>query len=371
MNNDKKKLYILSCIYAGALLTLCCILGSTYLKLALAVFSAVFFLLFNTFIKKRSIKAIEHRQVLTIMTVSALMFIGIFFITGLKFGFYKTTFQTGFLWQFIIPITITIAFSEKIREKMLAQQDKFASAISYFSLCLIDIFLLIENDIFKKFESFNNLVSMIIFPTITANILYHFISKRYGALPNIIYKILIFTFPFFTPSEPAVPEALLAFAKLLLPLILMMFIRSLYVKRQKKVSRRAKAVGTALTAITIFLMAGIVMLISCQFRFGLLVIATESMTGEIDKGDAIIYEQYDCQIIKEGQVLVFNKNKQKTVHRVVDIENINGQTRYYTKGDANDGNDVGYITNEDIVGVLKLKIKYLGYPTILVRELFK
>lgn len=371
MNSDKKKLYILSCVFAGALLVLCCILESAFLKPAVAVFSAVFFLLFNTFIKKRSIKAIEHRQVLAIMAVSALMFIGVFFVTGLKFGFYKTSFKTSYLWQFIIPIIVAIIFSEKIREILLAQQNKFSNIISYLSLCLIDVLLLSEPIASQKFENFNNLISMVVFPTLTANILYHFISKRYGALPNIVYKILIFTFYYFTPSEPAMPEALLAFAKLSLPLMLMAFIRSLYVKRQKRVTHKAKALERALTIISVVLMTGFVMLISCQFRFGILVIATESMTGAINKGDAVIYEQYDDQNIKEGQILVFNKNKQKTVHRVVDIEKINGQTHYYTKGDANDGNDVGYITEEDIIGVLKLKIKYLGYPTILARELFE
>ena len=95
------------------------------------------------------------------------------------------------------------------------------------------------------------------------------------------------------------------------------------------------------------------------------------MTGEIDKGDAVIYEQYEGRGISKGQIIVFKKNSTTVIHRVVDIKNINGVTRYYTKGDANESEDSGYIVSGDIIGIVDLKIKYIGYPTIWVRSLFE
>ena len=59
------------------------------------------------------------------------------------------------------------------------------------------------------------------------------------------------------------------------------------------------------------------------------------------------------------------------IHRVEKIENVDGVIRYYTKGDANESMDSGYITDAHIVGVINLKIKYIGYPTLWVRSLFK
>jgi signal peptidase I len=58
------------------------------------------------------------------------------------------------------------------------------------------------------------------------------------------------------------------------------------------------------------------------------------------------------------------------VHRVVDIKEVNGVIRYYTKGDANKQKDTGYVVKEDIVGVVKFKVKYIGYPTLALREMF-
>jgi signal peptidase len=112
------------------------------------------------------------------------------------------------------------------------------------------------------------------------------------------------------------------------------------------------------------------MVISNQFFIGTYVIATESMTGELNKGDAAIYERYDDQTITEGQVIAFEKNGIVVIHRVVDIQIINGQTRYFTKGDANEGLDSGFIFDSNIIGLINFKIPYIGYPTLWLRSLF-
>ena len=146
-------------------------------------------------------------------------------------------------------------------------------------------------------------------------------------------------------------------------------ISSLFEKKKKNAVQKGKKLSVIGTVIVIILIISGIMLISCQFRFGAIVIATESMTGEINKGDMIIYERYDGQTIKEGQVIVFQKNQNNIVHRVVEIEHIGGEVRYITKGDANDGVDLGYITDKDIVGLTDMKVAYIGFPTLWLREL--
>ena len=134
--------------------------------------------------------------------------------------------------------------------------------------------------------------------------------------------------------------------------------------------KRKSKFGAALGIIALVLMTGVVMLISNHFKYGTLVIASESMTGEINKGDALVFEQYDGQTVKEDDVLVFNKDYTVYVHRVVEIERINGVNRYYTKGDANESRDSGYITDADIIGIGKMKVPYVGYPTLWLRNIF-
>jgi signal peptidase len=95
------------------------------------------------------------------------------------------------------------------------------------------------------------------------------------------------------------------------------------------------------------------------------------MTGELNRGDVAITFKYTDQPISEGQVVAFEQNDRVVIHRVVKIEVINGQRRYYTKGDANDDIDSGFITDSNIVGLVDNKIPFLGYPTLWMRSLFE
>ena len=113
------------------------------------------------------------------------------------------------------------------------------------------------------------------------------------------------------------------------------------------------------------------MLISCQFKYGILVIGSGSMTGTLNKGDAVFYERFDGdKEIDVGDVIIFKQNDKKIVHRVVDKKTVNGEIRYTTKGDANGQNDDDYITNNDVVGVSKFRILYIGYPSIWIRDMY-
>ena len=120
------------------------------------------------------------------------------------------------------------------------------------------------------------------------------------------------------------------------------------------IDRRKVLIGNSFLFI---IMTFFIMLISCQFSFGILVIGSRSMTGTIDKGDAVVFEKHTDKSISIGQVIVFKNNDVKTIHRVVDIRRVNGVLRYYTKGDANEKMDVGYITDSDIYGTVLFKIK--------------
>ena len=58
------------------------------------------------------------------------------------------------------------------------------------------------------------------------------------------------------------------------------------------------------------------------------------------------------------------------VHRVVDIQVINGITRYITKGDANEDVDAGYVVDSEIVGLINHRLPFFGYPSLWLRNLF-
>ena len=329
------------------------------------------------FIKKRNILSINKGQVLLIVAVAALVFVMIYYLTGLKFGFYKNPYRltlTNFF-KYVLPIAAIIVTTEIIRYVMVAQKSRAAHMLCYLSCVVAELLICSNLPSVTSFNRFMDLVAGALFPALVANFLYNYLSRRYGMYPNIAFRAIITLHAYLIPVTSGIAESLVHLFKMFLPIVIFLFVDSLYEKRRRyalgNTSRFWRFMSKLLTAVVVIIMIGTIMLVSNQFRYGALVIATESMTGELDKGDVVIFESFEGQHIPEGQVIVFEKYNTTVVHRVVDIKIINGIARYYTKGDANEDNDMGYITNAEIVGLVNYKIPTVGYPTLWLRSLFQ
>ena len=147
---------------------------------------------------------------------------------------------------------------------------------------------------------------------------------------------------------------------------------SIYNKDNKVVSVQQKKKDIIVSIIICLIILIIVMLVSCQFKFGLLVIGSDSMFGTINKGDIILYERYDeDDKIETGDIIVFLYEDTKIVHRIEDQRLMGAEMRYYTKGDANIQKDDGYRKREDIIGKVKFRIPYIGYLTLWINNLIE
>ena len=371
MYQDKKILYtVSSLIPAGLLLAWLLPDGGRMLAAILLLPAAI---LLSLLVRKRSILSYNKGQVLMLIAVISVMFLVLLYLSGLHFGFWKTIYPLSLqnFGRYILPITVIIVASEAIRRILRAQNDRAADVLGYLIGVLSEVLIVSSLTGIRTFNQFMDVMGMTLFPAITANLLYHYLSKRYGLYPNLVYRLATTLYPYFIPVIPAMPDSLLSFIMLLLPLAVWMFIDMLYERKRQFARHRKPIVSYILIGLTMILMLSLVMLISNQFRFRSLVIATESMTGELNKGDAVVFEKYDGQVILVGQIVVFEQHNSLFVHRVVDIKHIDGEMQYFTKGDANDSPDSGYRTVSEIAGTVKFKIPYLGYPTLWMRSLFE
>ena len=372
---DKIKLYISSSsILAILLLLLFTPGGSGRILAALLLLPAA--IVIHLVVKKRVILSIYKNQVAMLMGAIGALYLMFYFVTGLHFGFLKTGygFQLDVILRLTIPIAVIIVTTEVIRHILVAQKDRLASVICFFICLTADILIVSTISGINTFSTFMDVIGLTLFPGILFNLLYNYLSVRYGILPCLIYRAITVWSLYLIPYASGIPDSLVGMIQLLLPIAIYFFIDSLYEKRRRyalgEKSFAHKTVSHVLTALAVIIMVGTVMLVSNQFKYGALVIATDSMTGSINKGDVVIMEKYDTQAIEKGQVIVFASGKAMFVHRVVDIEIINGSPRYYTQGDANEDRDSGFRTKNDIVGLVDHKIPSIGYPTLWLRSLF-
>jgi signal peptidase I len=328
-------------------------------------------------LKKRNAFSIHKRQVTFIMIVFSLLYLGILYFIGLFSGFKMAKIFLSFetLITIIFPLVIIIISSEVIRKIFLAQQIKFykfnlSLIFTFISMVMIDLVLYINIYDLYNLEKFWESLSYVFLSSISCNLLYNYVSSRYGSKGIISYRLITYLYGYIIPIVPDVYIFFNSFFRMLYPYLIYIILEEKYVEKDYAISNLERRSNLVTNIFLLLVMLLIIMLISCQFKYGIIVVGSHSMRNSLNVGDAIVYENYDGEIINKGQVIVFNYNEMQTIHRVVDIKNVNGEYRFYTKGDANTKMDNDYRTIDEIKGLVKLKIKYIGYPTLWVYKLF-
>lgn len=380
MKKEKIKIYILELLLI-ILLFFALFASNIFTRKILALTMLIYVLIVFLFLKKRKISSIYKKQIRILMLIFATIYLGVFYLMGFYFGFVKAKVLLSLwtLFEFIVPLTIIITCSEIIRRIFLSQNASitikskkidFSLILTYISMVLID--LLIYTGVYElnNIDSLLTIVGFVLFASLSCNLLYNYISKRYGSVGIIIFRLITILFVYIIPVTPNVYIFFRSFLRMLYPYLIYLILEKLYSKNDFAVAYNDKKKAVVGNTILIVVITIFIMLISCQFKYGILVIGSNSMTGTLNKGDAIIFEQYDNQQIQKGQVIIFEYNKMQTIHRVIEIKKVNGEIRYYTKGDANKEKDKGYITNKKIQGLVRLRIRYIGQPTLWVRNLF-
>ena len=378
MNREKLKLFILELLLIVILFFALNILSRNFLALILGIYSLIVVYL----LKKRKIISINKKQATIMMIIFALFYLGLFYLLGLHFGFLKSKIILSFspIFKFILHISVVIISSEVIRRIFLSYEliiqyrnirFNLSPLLTYISMIIIDLLIYTEVYDLSNLDDFLTVLGFVFFASLSCNLLYNYITNRYGSKGIIIYRLITVLFIYVLPVIPDVYIFFRSFLRMLYPYIIYLIFEKLFSKNDYIIPLNEKKKAVIANTFLIIIAALLVMLISCQFKYGILVVGSHSMSSEINKGDAVIFENYKNQFIENGQVIIFDYNNIQTIHRVIEIKQVNGEIRYYTKGDANKSKDDEYRTANDIVGLVKLKVKYIGYPTIWLRSIFE
>ena len=380
MKKDKIRIFILETLLV-AILFFALFALNIVSRWVLAIVLGIYAVAATQLYKRRKIVTAEKKYATLLMVIFATFYIAIFYLLGLYFGFTraKILLSISTILRIILPLSIIIISSEVLRRVFLSQklQIKIKSLkldispiLTFIAMIIIDILVYAEVYNLAKLDDFLTVLGFVFFASLSCNLLYNYITNRHGVKGIMIYRLATVLFVYIIPITPNVYIFFRSFLRMLYPYIIYVIFEKLFRKEKittAKTEQRREFIGNT---VFITLAALLVMLISCQFKYGIIVVGSESMTGSLNKGDAVIFEKYKNQPIENGQVIIFKYNDIQTIHRVVEIQKVNGEIRYYTKGDANARNDNEYRTDKDIYALVNLRVKYIGYPTLWVRELF-
>jgi signal peptidase len=105
----------------------------------------------------------------------------------------------------------------------------------------------------------------------------------------------------------------------------------------------------------------------------LVVVTSGSMIPTLQVGDLLVLQRVPEDQLKVGNIIVFKDNDtyfhtdNPIVHRIIRIENVSGELRFITKGDANLPEDQGYRTYDEIIGKEIVRIPYIGSVSMFLK----
>lgn len=215
-------------------------------------------------------------------------------------------------------------------------------------------------------------VTTLVIPIVAKNMLMGYLSYEAGYQPCLIYRLILELYIYFVPYVPRFGDYLNSMFGLILPLVVFVY-ASDEVEYEKNIvspeflDKKSKWVKLPIYAIVFIYIA----LISRIFPAFMIGIGSDSMTGTMNKGDAAIAIRVKEENIQVDDVIVFQTQDKILIHRVVEIENIDGINHYRTKGDVNSSRDNVDVTMDKIYGKVKFRIPYLSYPSVWFSEFIK
>ena len=332
------------------------IFNETITRTVLAIILLVFMAITVKLVKSEKMNLTSNRQIAFLFGGMGIIYVAIIYFLGMITGFYSSTVKLSIwsIFNYIIPYIVIIISAEIIRKTVLLKESKYSKIIILIAMVMLDVILTTNIYNLKTAKDYFTLISFVIFASIANNLLFNYmIIKHRNMKAIIIYRLITTLYVYIIPITPDI-----------------YIIENTFNKRPQLMTIKERKKSRIITVIVCIIIGFIVMLVSCKFAIGALVIGSGSMTGTIDKGDIIVYERYGKnESVKTGDIIIFRSDDLKIVHRVIDQKLMGEETRYYTKGDANQKQDDGYRTSKDVIGQVKFKIPYIGYLTLWVNNL--
>lgn len=322
----------------------------------------------------------RHRYIKDIIGeifIVLLIYFILYYLFGIIIGFARTDnyYTLDGLVKFIIPTILTIILKEFFRYMVLTKSEG-NNLLVVFSFILF-VFMDITNPLYynqfsSKYETFI-FVALTLLPAISTNIACTYISTKTGYKPVIFYLLIMNLVNYLVPIVPNPNEYLLSIINLVFPFVVGYRVYLFFQKDSDKEieieSKKMKIIPLVLSLCVVF---GAVYFTSGYFRYHAIAIASGSMRPNIDKGDVVVIEKIDknYDLLKEGQVIAYKYNGIIVVHRLINIIKYDDEHYYfYTKGDANLESDNYAITEDMVIGIVNLKVPYIGLPTVWLNEL--
>ena len=318
-------------------------------------------------------------EILVILIVSVLLYYSITFLVGLFWGVYYTPYSKSLLGiiRNIILGLILIVSIENIRNVFVrnyAYHKVILLLVPIVCLCL-ELPSLVSFYTSKSTADWLNISLNVFLPCLTKNLLLTYINYKSTVKLSALYQLLMIMPTYIIPILPNLGEFFYIVVNIMFPVVIGLVIYKIINISDFSIDNSrslnfSKVGSKAITAALILFIVIVLYLTSNMFRFTALAIGSNSMKGAINKGDIVIIDKRSKKI-QNSDVIAFKMDGVTIVHRIIEVNDKLDSQKYQTKGDANDSADNWKVSDQDLVGKVVLRIRWLGLPTVALSELMK
>lgn len=308
--------------------------------------------------------------------IVVVIYLIIYFLSGLIFGYQYNAYSLdlkGIVTNTLIFIPI-IMFQEYIRQVLIEYSGKNNKLLVLITILFILIninYSSLLSDFRSPEASFKFICSDII-PNIARNVLFTYLTYISGYHSAALYRILITAAGIYLPILPSLDWFYTGLSGILVPAIIFVLINYTHTKIVRNTSKKEDKINKPSRYIPAFVFIFVVVgFVLGFFKYVPLAVVSNSMYPLFERGDMAVIEKIkkeDLGKIKKGTIIRFQADGYYVIHRVTDIEETENGLLFTTKGDNNNAEDANKVTEEQVLGIYKFKVKYIGFPSVWLSE---
>ena len=309
---------------------------------------------------------------LRVVAIALLTLLITVYLLGLFLGYSRSIFSHTpiAIFKNIWHVLLILLPQEYIRHIVCKNTDKDKAPIVVLTLIYIVFNILnvynytqIQNneDVFK-------FVSGIVLSMIAQQSLYSYITYKISVRTTLLLRISLDIYPYLFPFYPSLGDYITSVIDIGFSFLIFHTLNKMVTYHDKVNMYYRRVILNVILIPVLSVLILIVVLVSGLLKYKMIAIGSNSMVPVYYRGDAVIYEQLKENIsdnVEVGDILVFDRNGIIMTHRVNKIIYANnGNYIYITKGDANENVDSFETEENKVLGIVKYRVKYIGYPTI-------
>ena len=223
-------------------------------------------------------------------------------------------------------------------------------------------------------EIFKDVVSLII-SIICHNVVANYLVLRGNYKISIVYLISLELLNILLPIYPNLDWFFSTLYEIILAIIIYALTSDFYENKVLRIRKKRKSRGYVVSYIPyLILIVFVILFMSGFFKYKPIAIISNSMYPNIKRGDAVVSEKInkkDLKSIKLNDIIEYRLGGASVVHRIVGIDlDKDGNLVFVTKGDNNNDVDAEKVTEEQVLGIVHMKVPFVGYPTVWLAEFF-